>query len=227
MAQGYIPGSIALFMVWIDNFRSYVDSNAVALGLSTADVDIIDNAVDEADAAYALSSVAETRTPATVADTTTKVNYARTTLQTYAQIINNSANTTDFQRAALQITIRDTSKTDIPAPLTYPVITIVAATNLNMQLKYQDSDAILTNTKAKPFGAIAMELRQHSGATPPASPDDAKFVGLITRSPLYVSQDPASVGQTAYFYGRWVTARGLTGPWSAVAAMTIAGGGGA
>lgn len=222
-APNYIPTRLAERVTWMGNFQAYVNSNYAALGLSLTDATNISNAIDLFLNAYYISSVAETRTPATVADTQTKDNYAQLVVRPFAQLINASANTTDFQRAALQITIRATGKTPIPAPLTYPVLTPVNATPLNMKLKFQDSDAILTKVKAKPFGVAALELRQHTGATPPATPDDAAFVGLITKSPFAVEQDPANIGQTAYYYGRWVTARGLVGPWSAVATMTVAG----
>lgn len=219
----YIPTRIADFNTWVVNFQTYVDANYVALGLSTLDLATIDDAVNQFTAAYALSSVNDTRTPATIADTTTKRNYCRDVLQQYSQIINNSAATSDAQRAALQITIRATGKTPIPTPLSYPVITIVNATPLVHTMRVQDSQVVLTKVKAKPFGASAMELRQHVGATAPASPDDADFIGLFSRWPFQINQDPAHVGQTAYYYGRWITARGLTGPWSAVATMTVAG----
>lgn len=221
-ARNYLPTTIDNKIVWLNNFLAYITNNSSELGMSSSEVLEVTDALNLALDAYALSSVAETRTAATIADTNAKLNFAIGVARKYAQQINNSPNTTDLMRAAIQITIRDSQKTPIPAPLSYPVITVKAATPLNHTLKFQDSEAILTKSKAKPFGAVAMELRQHNGATAPASPEVALFVGLITKSPFAVEQDPADVGQTAHYYGRWITARGLTGPWSALASMTIA-----
>lgn len=221
-ARNYLPSTIDNKIIWLNNFLSYISNNSSQLNLTPTEVSEITDALNLALDAYALSSVAETRTAATIADTNAKLNFAIAVARKYAQQFNNSPNTTDEMRAALQITIRDDGKTPIVAPLSYPVITVKAATPLNHTLKFQDSEAILTKSKAKPFGAVAMELRQHNGATAPASPEVAAYVGLITRSPFAIEQDPADVGQTAHYYGRWITARGLTGPWSALASMTIA-----
>jgi hypothetical protein len=79
--------------------------------------------------------------------------------------------------------------------------------------------------RAKPEGVIQLELRRtvETGANP--DPGAAGPVGVFTKQPVMVEQDPADAGKTATYFGRWVTRTGLTGPWSLPIAMTIAFGG--
>lgn len=217
----YIPSFMSAKMAWLQNFAVFVTANYAAVGLTLTDRDAINTAVDETTTAYALSTTAATRTPATIADTQAKMNNAIQLCRNYAQQVNNFAGTSDEQRAEAQITIRDEGKTPIAAPATYPVLEILNATPLQHKFTWHDSDALGPQIKAKPFGVIGAELRLSVGAAPPAAPEDGAMVGIITRAPFAVDLDPANVGQTAYYYARWITARGLTGPWSAVASMTI------
>lgn len=221
--RSYIPSKLTDEAPWIANFASYIDDNFAALTLGSSDNDAIQASCSAYADTFETSQSADTRTPtsiaAFIAQRTTTLNMIRL----YAQIINNSGAVTDEQRAALQITIRKTTKTKIAAPLTWPVLTILAAFPLQHQLTYRDSSAPTVKVRSRPFGAAALQLFMHVGATPPADPADAKFVALYTRVPFVVDQDPANVGQTAYYYARWVTARGLEGPLVGPVSMTIAG----
>ena len=44
---------------------------------------------------------------------------------------------------------------------------------------------------------------------------------LYTKQPVIVKHGEDHAGSTATFFGRWVTARGLVGPWSLPAHFTI------
>lgn len=220
--RNYIPVTLADEAAWIANFAGYIAPNFSALALEASDNAAIQLAAGNYATAFVASQSADTRTTATIAAFITTQTQALETMRFYAQFINNSPNTTDEQRASLQITIRKTTKTPIAAPLSYPLLTVLAAFPLQHKMTYKDSEAGILKTKAKPFGAAALQLFLHVGATPPANPNDAKFVGLYTRAPFIVEHDPANTGQTAYYYSRWVTSRGLEGPLVGPVAMTIA-----
>ncbi len=220
--RSYIPNNIADQQVWVQNFADFVSANFLAVGLSSDDDAAVQAQNDAYQAAYTAAQTAETRSPVTIAAFVSQQTATLATMRQYAQIINNYASTSDAQRAAAQITIRKTTKTKITAPVTWPVLTILAALPLQHKMVYRDSSAPTVKVKAKPFGAIACQLFQHVGATPPANPADALLVGLFTRGPFFVEQDPANVGQTAYYYARWVTAKGLEGPLVGPVSMTIA-----
>ena len=48
------------------------------------------------------------------------------------------------------------------------------------------------------------------------------YLRSFTRSPIGIALDPADRGKCATYFGRWVTAKGLVGPWSPGTSMTIA-----
>ena len=77
--------------------------------------------------------------------------------------------------------------------------------------------------EAKPAGAIGLQLFVHVGDTPPEDPADARFLRFISRTPHAVDFKAEQVGKTAFYYARWQTATGETGPWSPVLRMTVAG----
>ena len=54
------------------------------------------------------------------------------------------------------------------------------------------------------------------------TPANAKYYGTFTRNPIGVALDPEDRGKVATYFGRWVTAKGLVGPWSPPAHLTIA-----
>lgn len=223
-ARNYIPAKLADRQLWFQNFTDYVDDNYAALGLASADRDVIDTANNVFQAAYTAAQTAETRSPVTIAALVTANNGMASTVRTYATLINGNQAVTDAQRAALQITIRTVPPFGrVAAPLTWPVVSVRAIGPLQHTLSYRDS-SFPSNSKvrAKPFGAASMQLFVHVGATPPADPATALFVGNFTRLPVVVPFDSANVGQTAYYYARWVTGRGLEGPLVGPTSATVA-----
>jgi hypothetical protein len=77
--------------------------------------------------------------------------------------------------------------------------------------------------KAKPAGAIGLQVFCHVGDNPPPDPADARFLRFLSRQPYAVDFKASQIGQTAHYYARWQTATGETGPWSAALKMTVAG----
>lgn len=223
-ARNYIPAKLADRQLWFQNFADYAAANYAALGLVSADNDVIQAANTLFQSTYTSAQTAETRSPVTIAALVTANNAMAQTARSYAILINNNPAVTDAQRAALQITIRTAAPFGrISAPLTWPVVSVRNIGPLQHTLSYRDSSfPSESKVRAKPFGAASMQLFVHVGATPPADPATALFVGNFTRLPVVVPFDSANVGQTAYYYARWVTGRGLEGPLVGPTSATIA-----
>lgn len=223
-SRNYIPTKLADRALWFQNFTTYIDNNYLALGITLADVAVIDTANANFQAAYTAAQTAETRSPVTIAALVTQNNAMNAVARQYATLINGNAATTDAQRAALQISIRTAPPFGrISAPTTWPVLGIRSIGPLQHTLTYRDSELPSeSKVRAKPFGAASMQLFQHIGATPPADPAASTFIGNFTRLPVIVDLDPANLGQTAFYYARWITARGLEGPLVGPVSATIA-----
>ncbi len=54
----------------------------------------------------------------------------------------------------------------------------------------------------------------------------AELIGIYTTCPITVHHENENAGKTASYFGRWVTMRGLMGPWSLPVWMQSALGGG-
>lgn len=142
----------------------------------------------------------------------------------YAIQINNNAAVTDEQRADLGLTVRKTTKTPVPAPTSAPALELLSATPLLHTLRYSDVEN--PTGKAKPEGAIGVQIFASIGETPSEDPTQASFVGVYTKSPFSVPQISGNVGLKSNYFARYVTRSGpagvaQVGPWSSMLQATI------
>jgi hypothetical protein len=215
MSTPYIPSRDSDFDVWANNFQTVIAASPVTYGLAAGDATAITAAYNGWHTAYLAAVTPATRTSVTVAAKDVQKASALIVFRGYAVIIGSNAGVSAGAKTAAGLTNRATGRTPIPAPGTAPILGFVGATPLVATLKYADTST--PTTKAKPFGAIQIELWLSIGATPPVGgPAGCNFYGLFTKSPFAVNFITANVGMTAYYYGRWTTRRGLVGPWSAV-----------
>lgn len=221
MPGSYIPSTDSGLDLWALNFSTVITAAPGNYGLAAGDATAIAAQYAAYHAAYLLGGVTQphsqpvnpaTRTPTTVASKDVAKAAALIIFRSYASIIGANQGVSDGNKAAAGLTIRATGRTPIPAPGTAPILGFVGATPLQHTLNYADTST--PTSKAKPFGALQLELWRNIGTTPPAGPEATSFYGLATKSPLVVDFDSGDVMKTAYYYARWVTRRGLTGPWS-------------
>lgn len=218
MASSYLPQKLSEFATWFLNFASLITASPTTYGVTAGDAASIQASYDAFAAAYAISTSPTTRSPTTVQDTITARNTSVQIIRAYGRLILANQGVADADKVALGLHIRDAVNTPIPAPLTNPLLTLVGATPGQITAQYRDS-AASPGIKAKPFGAAAMQLFVSIGTVAPITPGATPFQKLVTKSPFFVDTSGGTPGQTAFIYGRWVTARGLVGPWSPLATM--------
>lgn len=219
MASSYIPARDADFDAWSSNFATVIAANPSAYGLAAADATAITNAYTLWSAAYTLATNPSTRTTPSIAAKDVQKAASLVTFRAYATIIQANQGVSNDAKADAGLTIRSAGRTPVPAPATAPILGFVGATPLVHTLTYRDTST--PTSKAKPFGALQLEIWRSVGLTAPSGPETTSFVGLYTKSPLAVNFISADVGKTAWYYGRWVTRRGLVGPWSALLSAAI------
>lgn len=216
----YIPSKDSLLRNWSDNFRNLIVATPGAFGLEAADAAIIDNYVDLYLTAYSLAVDPSTRTPSTVAEKDARRVALLDIVRPYAQSIKKNLGISNEQRTELGLNIDDLSKSPILAPASQPILAVVAAQALEHTLRF--ADTATPAARRKPPGAIGLQLFVAIAATGTPTVEDAEFKAFITRQPFAVEFLQADVGKTAWYWGRWQTARGLTSPWSDSASMTVA-----
>jgi len=116
-------------------------------------------------------------------------------------------------------TVRQNSA-PIGAPTTAPICSIECGNRLQQTLRFVDSAT--PTKKAKPAGAMGVEIWNKVGTTPPAGAAELRFVAVDTNAPYLMSFDSADGGKTNYVWMRWVSPTGERGPWSEQAQATIA-----
>lgn len=220
MPSGYIPDKQEDQATWALNFTTKITASPTTYGLTAPDAVTIAGAVNPFLAALAVATTPATRTSVTVnTKDTTRANMLLICRQFAQQIVKNPG-VTDANKIALGLNPGPTGPTPIPAPVTEPILGLVKMTHLSGQ--FRASDSATPDVRAKPFGAVAMELWRFIGTTTPVGPEDATFNGLVTKQPFVQSFDAGDVTKKVWLWGRWVTRTGLVGPWSTALQTIIA-----
>ena len=125
----------------------------------------------------------------------------------------------DAEKASLGITVA-AAPSPIGAPTTAPIVSIECGNRLQQTLRFVDSAT--PTKKAKPQGALGVEIWNKVGITPPTGEAELRFVAVDTNAPYTMNFDPADGGKTNYVWMRWVSPTGERGPWGEQAQATIA-----
>jgi hypothetical protein len=222
MAGSYIPKADAAALDWMINFRDLIGQNYAAYGLEAGDAQAVRDAVDPFAAAYATAQAPATRTRPSIAAKDAARRAAEATCRRYAQMLKTNFALTAQQKTALGLNVGSASHAPLAPPDTSPLLTIIGATPLAHTLRY--ADAATPARRAKPAGAMQLQLHRVVGPAAAKSPQQAAFYRAFTRRPLEVTFSAADQGQVATYFARWATRTGLTGPWSLPVHMTVAGG---
>lgn len=222
-SEPYMSRTDAGFRDWLTNFSTLLSSNPSRYGVTAADAAVIAGHQAAYDPLYVACQSAATRTTQIVQQKDAAKASAMGSCQVYAMIIKKNEGVTDDDKVALGLHVDDNTRTPIPAPSSAPILMLQGAFSGEHQLRYADENT--PASRAKPHGVMQIQINRtiETGANP--DPNDSEFVGLYTKQPILIAQNPTNVGLTATYFGRWVTRTGLTGPWSLPVGMTIAFGG--
>lgn len=221
-AAPYVPPRDTDFASWADNFATLITASPSTYGLDAIAAAAIQAENDAFQAAYTLAINPGTRTPVTVAAKDSARISAQALMRVYASQIRLNPGVTNADKIDLGLNLPNPIPSPVPAPTSFPVIDLVQASPLVHQFKYQDS--ILAVGKQKAPGAIRMELRASAGTVPATDPETMVTIMNPTKSPFQYAWDAGDAGKLATYAGRWVTRRGLVGPWSALQTFTIMSG---
>jgi hypothetical protein len=218
MQAPYIPPQIAAFANWIANFSALLTAAPTTYGLVAGDATIVAGVAGDFAVAYALSSVPATRTAPTIADTEAARNAAIATIRPYAVQISRNSGVLNSDKVAIGVNLPTNTRTPIPAPTVAPALALVAVLPGVATLGYRDSSTVVG--KAKPFGAIGVEISVYSGVAAITDPDLASVESIRTKSPVQLALPNAMVGKMVTVFARFVTRSGpqgiaQAGPYSA------------
>jgi hypothetical protein len=72
-----------------------------------------------------------------------------------------------------------------------------------------------------PSGVAGFEVWRKVGGELPVGEEEWLLVRQVTRSPHVLAHDEADAGKRVYYRARWVSTRGVPGPWSETASIVI------
>ncbi len=159
--------------------------------------------------------------------------------------------TTDADRATIGITVKDTGGTPVPQPSTSPSVSIKLGDRLKHTLRIVDADTPLKLAKPRGVRGceVWMKLVDYSETLPSgdgrvtplpsdggevsnenaplidpflSDPSTFTYLGTATRAHHDTEFPLEARGKSAVYLLRWVSTRGVPGPWSEVAAATVA-----
>lgn len=218
----YIPAKDTDLDAWAANFSTLITASPGTYGLVAADATAIAAIVATWHAAYLLITSPTTKTATTVAaKDTAKINLLAT-VRPYSIQVSLNAGVSPSNKTALGVSARTSVPTPIPAPTTSPAISITAALPQQHVLRYRDETSS-PSVKSKPYGAIACQIFALASGTNAPDLSSLMYKTQETKSPTLIEWQAGDVGKTAWYAGRWVTRKGLEGPFSALVNFVIAG----
>lgn len=220
--EPYIPRTDSGFREWAEAFSSTLNESPETYMLVPAQTQAIVAAVDDFVSKYVLTTKDATRTKITVAAKDDARSVAETMCREIASLIKENLGISDEAKIAAGVRPLNPSRDPIFCPQTSPILTILGNTPGSQTIIFKDPTQ--PEKKAKPFGALALQLfLAVTEGDNPAPLSEAKFHGL------YMSSNRISVefgqnddGKLATFYARWCGRREEVGPWSLPVALRIA-----
>jgi hypothetical protein len=216
----YIPPRNADYVAWAQNFSTLISASPATYGLLAGDATAIAAAYTALNNAYALITSPSTKTAATVQAFNIQKASSLIIFRGYALTISYNAGVAPSDKVAVGVNPRTTTPTPIPTPTTAPVITCQSASTAGIITRYRDATSS-PSVKAKPFGALGIQIYAAASATAITDPTMLSYIGTFTVSPFQLVVS-SSLGKQVYIAGRWITRKGKLGPWSSVVNYTSA-----
>lgn len=220
MATNYIPTRDADLQNWADNFSTLLTASPGTYGLIAADASAVASAFLTWSLAYAAAVNPSTRTPVNVnAKDVARIGLL-TMVRPYAVQISLNAGVLSADKIAIGVNPRTTGQTPVAAPTSAPILSLIGATFLQHLLRYKDEGAPSTS-RAKPANVVQIQLYAAVSATLVSDPNVLPLKTATTKVPITVTWESSDRGKTAYYAARWITRRGLVGPWSDILPIIV------
>lgn len=218
----YIPARNANLVAWMANFATLLTASPGTYGLVAADASLVAAQNTAIAAGYAIITSPSTKTAATVsAFNTEKVN-ALAVFRPYAQTISLNAGVSSSAKTAIGVNPRTSVPLPITTPTTNPILSPISTSTAGTILRYRDSVAS-PSVKSKPYGVIGVQIFGETSATAITDPTTLTYLQTLGKSPWTQVLGAPAAGKTAYFAARYITRKGLVGPWSPIVSYVVAG----
>lgn len=223
MPEQRIPRADGGFAAYANHYYDAVEKFWNVQGLVETDLKPLKDALAAWNAAYPKHVAAQNAAEAARQTKDAAKRELERQIRPVSAFVQSYPKTTDADRAAIGISVRDTGGTPTPAPTSRPLLLIDAGNRLTHRLRLVDES---TPTRAaRPRGTLGAEVYLAlvpPREAPPADFASYKFVRTVTRGGAEVSFPSEQGGLSAAYLVRWVSATGEPGPWGETVTATVA-----
>lgn len=223
MPEQRIPRADGDFSAYANHYYEAVEKFWSIYGLDESDLKMLKEALSAWNAAYPRHVAARNAAEGARQTKDAAKRALERAIRPVTAFVQGFPKTTDADRAAIGITVKDTGGTPVPRPASRPLVSIDTGSRLTHRLRITD-EATPTRS-ARPRGSLGAEVYLALVAPhepPPADPNAYTFVRTITRARAEVTFPSAEGGKTAAYLVRWVSATGEPGPWGETVTATVA-----
>jgi hypothetical protein len=220
--EDYIPRKDSGFREWANTFANKLNASPATYMMTEAQTQAIREAVDDFIEKYEVTLEKDTRTATTIAAKDDARSVAETMCREIATLIKENLGISDEAKIAAGVRPINPNRDPIFCPQTSPILTILGNTPGSQTIIFKDPTQ--PEKKAKPFGALALQLFVAvTEGDDPAPLAEAKFHGLyMSSNRIAVEFGQNDDGKLATYYARWCGRREEVGPWSLPTALRIA-----
>lgn len=223
----YMGTTDAEQVTWLEVFFAALDAAPATYQVDAAELVTLGALVSATTASFAIGGTTgrfannvATYTPVTAAAFAVDIAASKGLAAAMAMLIRQNPGITDPEKIAAGVRPVNANRIPVPTPVTLPLLSILFAAPGTHTLEFADSAT--PALKAKPFGSIGMLLFVHVAAAAVMDPLLASYLLTAPKNPVFASFAIGDNGMIATYFARWITKKGLMGPFSAPVAMTIA-----
>lgn len=230
MSEQRIPRADGDFAAYANHYLDAVKAWWDQQGLDTTDLKPLEEALTAWNAAYPNHVAAQNAAQAARQTKDQSKRELERQIRPISAFVQTYPKTTDAERAAIGITIKDTGGTPVPPPTARPAVFVDAADRLTHRLRIANADTSAGDLRAvprskRPKGTLGAEVYVAVVAPQEPAPQDPsayRFVRTVTRGSADVTFESQQGGHRAAYLVRWISSTGEPGPWGQAALATIA-----
>jgi hypothetical protein len=216
----YIPRSFSLFYNWEENMMTILAANLTLFGIRPEELAPLTALQTLWRNAYIPTEGVRNVTHAqNLARQEARDEYESAIRVFKKRFLTENPKVSDPFLDSMGFTVPKKTHTAVDDPKSAPVFSVDFSHHLRHSIHFHDSEI---SGNAKPKGVSGCEIWTKVGGTPPVTADELTFIGTDTRSPYIQDFSGDRLGETAYYWGRWINTRGVHGPWSEPVSAIIA-----
>jgi hypothetical protein len=220
MNKDYIPTKDGELIVFAENFQNKTSADLAKYGLTEAGSKELELLIAKFDTEVSDDNVKQSAADASSKQKNATKKLLRTSLRKKSQTIQKLDDTSDSDRAALNLTVAGKTRTAAGVPTSRPVAQVDTSQPLRHTIKFSDN---VGEGKAKPAGVMGAEVWVKIGGEATMNEDDYKYLSVDTATPYLAIHKAEDVGKKAHYLLRWINTRGEKGAWSDVVSAVITG----